>query len=356
MNDIATLSSANPPLSRDELKVRVDGLPRVSLAHLPTPLDFCPRLSKELGGPNIYIKRDDLTGLAFGGNKTRQLEFLLPEVVRQKADVLVAGAYTQSNWCRQITAAAQKLGLDVVLVLVHGEKGTTRQGNLLLDDLMGAEIRVVEIPDIQELPPYIEEEAERLRKQGRRPYIISPFKPEILAQCAVGYVDASIELDQQLDALGVQADYLYVSGANMTPAGLTLGMRLLGRATQVVGISPVRWRESRSVDIARIATASARLLGVALELAPEEINCSEDYIGPRYGVVTAESREALKLVAQTEGIFLDPVYTSKAMAGLIDHIRKGQIGQGENVVFVHTGGTPALFAYAEDLLDGYHEN
>ncbi len=142
----------------------------------------------------------------------------------------------------------------------------------------------------------------------------------------------------------------------MTPAGLTLGMRLLGRATQVVGISPVRWRESRSVDIARIATASARLLGVALELAPEEINCSEDYIGPRYGVVTAESREALKLVAQTEGIFLDPVYTSKAMAGLIDHIRKGQIGQGENVVFVHTGGTPALFAYAEDLLDGYHEN
>ena len=352
MNDIATLSSATPPLSRDELKVRVDGLPRVSLAHLPTPLDFCPRLSKELGGPNIYIKRDDLTGLAFGGNKTRQLEFLLPEVVRQEVDVLVAGAYTQSNWCRQITAAAQKLGLDVVLVLVHGEKGPTRQGNLLLDDLMGADIRVVEIPDIQELPPYIEEEAERLRKQGRRPYIINPFKPEILAQSAVGYVDASIELDQQLDALGVQADYLYVSGANMTPAGLALGMRLLGRTTQVVSISPVRWRESRSVDIARIATASARLLGVALELTPEEINCSEDYIGPRYGVVTAESREALKLVAQTEGIFLDPVYTSKAMAGLIDHIRKGQIGQGENVVFVHTGGTPALFAYAEDLLDG----
>ena len=332
------------------MKNRINEHPRLSLAHLPTPLDFCSRLSKLLCGPSIYIKRDDLTGLAFGGNKTRQLEFLLPEVVRQKADVLVAGAYTQSNWCRQITAATRKLELDVVLVLVHGEKGPTRQGNLLLNDLMGAEIRIVKIPDIQELPPYIEEEAERLRKGGRRPFIINPFDPEILAQSAIGYVNASIELDQQMATLGVQADYIYVSGANMTPAGLALGMRLLGRKTQVVGISPVRWKEPRSVDIARIANATANLLGVDIELTPEEINCSEDYVGLRYGVVTQASREALGMVAQAEGIFLDPVYSSKAMAGLIDHIRKKQIVKGENAVFVHTGGTPALFSYATDLL------
>ena len=214
----------------------------------------------------------------------------------------------------------------------------------------GAEIRILEIPDIQQLPPYIEVEAKRLRNQGRHPFVINPFNQEILAKSTVGYVNASIELDQQLASFGVNADYIYVSGANMTPAGLALGMRLLGRSTKVVGISPVRWKESRSVDIARIANATARILGVTLKLDPEEINCNEDYIGPRYGVVTSESREALKLVAQTEGIFLDPVYSSKAMAGLIDHIYKGQIGKGDNVIFIHTGGTPGIFAYANDLL------
>ena len=142
------------------------------MAFLPTPLEFCPRLSKLLGGPDIFIKRDDLTGLAFGGNKTRQLEFLLPKVLNEDFDILVAGAYSQSNWCRQITAAARKLEKDVMLVLVHGEKGAIRQGNLLLNELMGAMIKIVNIPDIQELPPYIYEEAKRLEKEGRKPFII----------------------------------------------------------------------------------------------------------------------------------------------------------------------------------------
>ena len=350
MTDLRT-SSESPVFSHAELQARVDTQPRLSLASLPTPLDFCPRLSKVLGGPDIFIKRDDLTGLAFGGNKTRQLEFLLPKVIHEDFDILVAGAYTQSNWCRQITAAARKLEIDVMLVLVHGEKGPVRQGNLLLDELMGAEIKIVDIPDIQELPPYIHKEAERLKKKGRRPFIIDPFNQQVLAHSTIGYVDASIELDQQLEELNVQADAIYVAGANMTPAGLTLGMKLLGRKTRVIGISPVRWRKSRSEDIAGIANAAAKILDVSLIISPEEIVSSEDYIGPRYGVVTPQSREALKLVAKTEGIFLDPVYSSKAMAGLIDHIRKGQVHQGEHVVFIHTGGNPALFAYASDLLE-----
>ena len=151
MSDLRT-STDSTVFSHAELQKRVDIQPRISLAALPTPLDFCPRLSKFLGGPDIYIKRDDLTGLAFGGNKTRQLEFLLPKVFHEDFDILVAGAYTQSNWCRQITAAARKLDLEVMLVLVHGEKGPIRQGNLLLDELMGAEIRIVDIPDIQDSP------------------------------------------------------------------------------------------------------------------------------------------------------------------------------------------------------------
>jgi D-cysteine desulfhydrase family pyridoxal phosphate-dependent enzyme len=350
MTDLRT-STESKVFSHAELQALIDSQPRLSLASLPTPLDFCPRLSKVLGGPDIFFKRDDLTGLAFGGNKTRQLEFLLPKVIHEDFDIIVAGAYTQSNWCRQITAAAKKLEIDVMLVMVHGEKGPVRQGNLLLNELMGAEIKIVDIPDIQELPTFIHKEAEKLKKKGRKPFIIDPFNQQVLAHSTLGYVDASIELDKQLQELNVQADAIYVAGANMTPAGLTLGMKLLGRKTRVIGISPVRWRKSRSEDIAGIANAAAKILDVSLIINPKDIVSSEDYIGPRYGVVTPQSREALKLVAKTEGIFLDPVYSSKAMAGLIDHIRKGKVHKDENVIFIHTGGNPALFAYASDLLE-----
>ena len=183
------------PARREELRQRIRAVPRVHLAHLPTPLEHCPRLACALGGPDLYIKRDDLTGLAFGGNKTRQLEFLLADMVEKEADVIVVGAYTQSNWCRQITAAARKLERDVSLVLLHGEKGPVRQGNLLLDDLMGADITVTDIDDMQDLPPLLEEKAEAHRAAGRRPYLINPFDLDILARSTVGYVEAAIELE-----------------------------------------------------------------------------------------------------------------------------------------------------------------
>jgi D-cysteine desulfhydrase family pyridoxal phosphate-dependent enzyme len=331
------------------LRARIEALPRVQLAHLPTPLEPLPRLSEALGGPEIWIKRDDLTGLAFGGNKTRQLEFVFAEIVATGADVVVAGAYTQSNWCRQITAAARKLGLDVSLVLLHGEKGPALQGNLLLDRLMGAEVTVVDLPSMEQLTEKLEAKVAELQRAGRRPCLVAPFDPERLATGALGYVLAALELDGQLSQQGLDPDFLYLCGANMTPAGLALGLRALGRATRLVNISPIRWSEPRALDIARIANATAARLDLDLRFGPDEIESHDGYIGERYGLVTEGGREAMQLLARTEGIILDPVYSSKALAGLIDHIRSGRIGKGERVVFLHTGGTPALFAYADDL-------
>jgi D-cysteine desulfhydrase family pyridoxal phosphate-dependent enzyme len=335
--------------ARAALQARIDERPRVRLAHLPTPLEPCPRLSAALGGPEIWIKRDDLTGLAFGGNKTRQLEFVFAEILARGADTVVAGAYTQSNWCRQMTAAARKLGLEVALVLLHGEKGPALQGNLLLDRLMGAEVTVVELDSMERLAPLLEAKALELERAGRRPYVLAPFAVDRLALGALGYVAAALELDRQFDAAGIDPDRLYLCGANMTPAGMALGLQALGRRTRLVNVTPIRWSEPRPLDIARIATAAARRLGLDLELTPEQIESYDDYIGERYGVVTEAGREAMRLLARTEAVILDPVYSSKAMAGLIDHVRTGRIGRGETVVFLHTGGTPALFAYAADL-------
>ena len=336
-------------LTPEILQSRIDALARVRIAHLPTPLEFCPRLTERLGGPQIWIKRDDCTGLAFGGNKTRQLEFVFAEAQQQGADTIVIGAASQSNWCRQTTAAAAKFGLRAVLILAHGVKGTALQGNLLIDHLLGAEVTIVDGEDLQQLPPLLMQRVEKLKQEGRKPYLMNPFGLPTLSLSAVSYVNAYLELDAQLRELGKSADYIYLSGANITPAGLALGVKALGRKTKVIGITPIRWDEDRSTDIARIASATAERLGLDLVLRPEEINNEDKYVGDRYGVLTPECIAAVKLVAESEGIILDPVYTSKAMAGLIDHIRQGRIGRHETVVFLHTGGTPALFAYAEDL-------
>jgi D-cysteine desulfhydrase family pyridoxal phosphate-dependent enzyme len=336
-------------LTRAELQARIDALPRVRLAHLPTPLERCPRLSAALGGPDIWIKRDDLTGLAFGGNKTRQLEFLFADILAAGADTVVAGAYTQSNWCRQITGAARKLGLEVALLLLHGEKGPALQGNLLLDRLMGAEVTVVDLASMEDLTPRLEAKAAELERAGRTPYVVRPFGLDKLVLGAVGYVNGALELDAQLEAAGIEPDLLYLCGANMTPAGMALGLKALGRRTRLINFAPIVWSEPRAVDIARVAAATAARLDLDVSITPDDIDNHDEYIGERYGVVTEGGREALRLLAGAEGIILDPVYSAKAMAGLIDHARKGRIGRGQTVVFVHTGGTPALFAYAADL-------
>lgn len=336
-------------MSRAELRGALERIPRVGLAALPTPLDAAPRLSATLGGPEIWVKRDDLTGLCFGGNKTRQLEFVFADILAKGCDTVVAGAYTQSNWCRQMTAAARKLGLDISLVLVHGEKGPVLQGNYLLYRLMGASIDVVDLPSLELLQPHLDRKAEALRAAGRKPYIVEPMGASNLSLGAVGYVNAALELDEQWEVAGIDPDWLVLSGANMTPAGLLLGLKALGRRTRLINVAPVKWTEDRPVDIARIANNCAERVGIATRLEPAEVENHDEYIGERYGVVSDGCREALQLMARTEGMVLDPVYSGKAMAGLIDQVRSGRIGKGESVVFIHTGGTPALFAYAQDL-------
>ena len=340
-------------LTRDELRRRLSRRPRVGLAHLPTPLDHAPRFRAAVQGPggvpDIWIKRDDMTGLAFGGNKTRQLEFVFADMMAQGADVLVAGAYTQSNWCRQMTAACKKLGLDISLVLLHGEKGPALQGNLLLDHLMGADVTIVDLETMEDLQPHLDAKGDELRRAGRKPYVIEPLGVDSLAVGALGYVEAAIEMDEQFATLGVAPNYLYVCGANMTPAGMALGFKALGRDIKLVNITPIQWAEPRDEGIARIANATAKLLGIDIRLDAGEIDSHDDYIGERYGVVTDEGRDALKLIARTEGLILDPVYSSKALAGLINHVKLGRLGRDDVVVFLHTGGMPALFAYADDL-------
>jgi D-cysteine desulfhydrase family pyridoxal phosphate-dependent enzyme len=336
-------------VSRGELQSRIERLPRVRMAHLPTPLEEAPRLTGLLGGPRILFKRDDCTGLALGGNKTRQLEFLMAAAREAGADVIVTGAGSQSNWCRQTAAAARKLGMGAALVLAHSIKGPRLQGNLLLHHLLGAEVTIVPGEDLEALPALLEDKAAELRRHGRKPYVLNLFGLPTVAVAAVGYVNAMAELDEQLEVMGERADYIYLAGANVTPAGMAVGCRALGRPTKVVGITPIRWREDRPTDIARIATATAEILGLSLAFRPEEIINEDRYVGERYGVMTPGGLEALKLVARSEGMILDPVYTSKAMAGLIDHIRTGRLAKSDTVIFVHTGGTPALFAYAEDL-------
>ena len=342
-------ATAEATTTRDDLAARIAAQPRVRLAHLPTPLDPCPRLAEALGVRALYIKRDDLTGLALGGNKTRHLEFTFADILESGADTVVAGAYTQSNWCRQITAAARKHGLAVSLVLMHGVKGPAAQGNLLLDRLMGADVTVIDIESMEGIQPWLDEKARELEAAGRRPYVIAPFGLDQQVRAALGYVDMAVELDAQFDEAGIDPDHVFLAGANNTPAGLVTGLSALGRRARVTSISPIRWQEERALDIARIATATARTLGLNLAIDPADFVADESFAGETYGLLTPESRAAMLLAAETEGILLDPVYTSKAMAGLIEHAKRGLVGAGETAVFVHTGGQPLIFAYAGEL-------
>ncbi len=342
------------PYSIVQVRSALDRLPRVRLGHLPTPLEPLPRLSAALGEVSVSIKRDDCTGLAMGGNKTRQLEFTLGEAVALGADCIVQGAGSQSNHCRQTAAACARLGLDCYLVLCRDDRapgaGEVAQGNLLLDLLFGANIRWTEAP----LGHAFEHEktalAGELRARGRRPYVIGGDRGKLLG--AAAYVNQMCETAQQLD--GTYPDAMYVCAAGATHAGLLLGARLLGLPFPIRAMAPIVWDYDVPSAVAETANALSAELGLPLEqpIRPGDVGHSEECVGPGYGILTREALAAIELVARTEGILLDPCYTGKAMSGLIDHVRRGTVRPGSRVLFVHTGGTPALFTYARDLLEG----
>jgi D-cysteine desulfhydrase family pyridoxal phosphate-dependent enzyme len=338
-----------------ELKRALKRLPRVRLATLPTPLERLPGLTRELGGPELWVKRDDLTGLATGGNKTRMFEYVLARVMAEGVDTVVAGAAVQSNYCRQLAAACAKLGLECHLILrkVRGDRDDEIQGGLLLDLLVGAKVEIVEGIDWVAHGALIRERGKALEARGKKVYVGRTGDESGLGEYACAYANAFVEMVEQAEALDLTIDELWMSSSDSTQAGLAIGAKHVGSTVRVVGLpalpAPIAPGWTFPSSIASIGNDCAKILGLPTRLEHQEITSIVDYVGPGYGIVTDAGKAAMRLVGRSDGLLLDPVYTSKAMAGLIDHVRRGRIPAGRSVVFLHTGGMPALFAYGPSL-------
>lgn len=326
-------------------------VPRVPLALLPTPLHDAPRLARELGIGRLLIKRDDLTGLAFGGNKARNLEFRMAEAVQQRADVFIAGLEAQSNSARMSTAAANVLGMRTILVL-RAERERGWQGNLLVDRLLGAEIRFIETDDrataSAEMDRVLRETADEVRRAGKRPYVMNHASAFAVGS-ALAYLQCSLEIVEQAEALGAIPTHLYMASGNKGHAGLILGRKLLGRTYRTIAISQhyADDRVSGALDAARDALA---LLGWQMDLAEADVESYDEYVETAYGQPSPRGLAAMQVAARAEGLILDPIYTAKAMAGLIDHAARGRLGRRDTVIFIHTGGLPALFAFGNEII------
>ena len=330
--------------------MRLTELPRICLGQLPTPLEEAKRLSDVLRGPRIFFKRDDLTGIGLGGNKVRKLEFIIGKALEEGADTLVVCGGFQSNMARVSAAMANRVGMKVELVL-GGLPGEPRPpiGNLLLNHLLGAEIRLVDTVPRWEFGEFLHEVAEELRSEGRRPFVLAPggSSPEGMA----GYFSATLEMARQFSEQGIQPSRIFVAvGSGSTFGGLVLGAMHVNPSFEVVGISVSRMSDYLGEKIPQLTADAIGLLGLDKGARGEDLTTYDQYIGEGYGALTDGACEAIRLVAETEGVFLDPVYTGKCMAGLVDLVRKGIVGRDETVVFIHTGGSPALFAYEKDDL------
>lgn len=336
-------------ITAEELQRRIGKVPRVKLVNLPTPLEKMPRLTSTLNGPQLWIKREDCTGLAFGGNKERKAEFSLGDALSKKADVVITVGSVQSNHARATAAAARKLGLKVILVL-SGEKPRGYDGNLLVNRLLGAEIRFLEgKPSKLDRMRFTEEIAADLKKKGHVPYVIpagASYSPG-----AIAYVNAMLELLSQAKKCGFRIDHLvHAAGSGGTQAGLVLANKTLESEVNILGICAEPHIKDKLVEeTVEIARAAAKLLNLDVKVKPDDVILNEDYAGKAYEEPTPEALNAIKLVAETEGILLDPIYTGRALAGLIDLIKQGHFEMDEKIVFIHTGGTPTLFPYREDL-------
>ncbi|WP_428305227.1 D-cysteine desulfhydrase family protein [Lacipirellula sp.] len=323
-------------------------LPRVALAKLPTPIDELAKLSQALGGPQLLVKRDDLTGLATGGNKTRKLEFLIADALKKNADCVITAGGPQSNHCRQTAAAAAIAGLDCYLVL--GGSPQPPIGNLLLDQLLGATVHWAPRPHRNSR---MSELAAAMEADGRRPYVIPVGGSNSVG--ALGYVAAMFEFVAQLAEQGRRVDRIFfATSSGGTQAGLVLGARLAGFAGRVTAISIDQTPDESSdekflSEVCRVANGAAELLGVEERLAVSDFDTDYGYLGDGYGVVGELERETIKLVARTEGLLVGPVYTARALGAMLDQIRRGAFAANETWLFWHTGDETALHAYAEAL-------
>ena len=318
--------------------------PRLRLAHLPTPIEKLERLTRHLGGPAIYVKRDDQTGLATGGNKVRKLEFLLADARAQNADHIVTLGGPQSNHVRQTAAAAARLGLGCSLVL-RGNPPAQRLGNLLLDELLGAKIHWSGARTRDEVAIEV---METLRRSGARPYLIPVGGSNGLG--ALGYTLAMDEAVDQLAAQNLAIDAMvFASSSAGTQAGLALGAAVRGYRGRVLGIAIDAPAAELAAHVTGLALEAARVAGVSVTADQLRVEANSDYLGGGYSVVGELERDAIRTVARTEGLLLDPVYTGRAMGGLFDLIQRGEFTKDQTLLFWHTGGTAALSAFSEKL-------
>ncbi len=327
--------------------------PRVSLAHLPTPLEHLPRLSKHLGGPEIYVKRDDCTGLGTGGNKTRKLEFLMADALKHKADVIITQGAVQSNHARQTAAAAAKLGMACELIfekrVADPAEAYLNSGNVLLDRIFGANIRDVEKGS--DMDAEMETLAADLRANGKTPYVIPGGGSNVIG--ALGYVDCALETLSQANKSGIVLDHMvHATGSAGTQAGLAVGLKASSANVPLLGIGVNAPKDAQEEKVYKLAVDTAEYVGAPGVVAREDIVANCDYVGAGYGVATEGMNDAVMLLARLEGLLFDPVYSGKGLAGMIDLITTGYFGDAKTIVFVHTGGSAGLFGYSNILDTG----
>ena len=324
--------------------------PRVPLAHLPTPLEFLPRLTKHLGGPNVYVKRDDCTGLGTGGNKTRQLEFLMADAIKKKADVIITQGAVQSNHARQTAAAAAKIGMKCELVFEKRVADATtaykESGNVFLDKLFGANIH--EVANGSDMTKEMEDLSDQLREKGSSPYIIPGGGSNPIG--ALGYVDCVIELIAQAKSKDITFDSIIMAtGSAGTQAGLVVGSKITKSNIPVLGIGVNAPKEAQEEKVFKLASDLSDFMGLPNLVSRDDVVANCDYVGDGYGIPTPEMNKALLQLARLEGLLFDPVYSGKGLAGMIDLIGKGYFENQKNIVFIHTGGAAGLFAYHDIL-------
>ncbi|WP_353391718.1 D-cysteine desulfhydrase [Ruegeria sp. HU-ET01832] len=338
-----------------ELSLTLAKFPRVSLGHLPTPLEPMDRLSEVLGGPRLWVKRDDCTGLSSGGNKTRKLEFLMADAVQKGADTIITQGATQSNHARQTAAAAAKLGLACHILLEDrtgsNDPNYILNGNVLLDRLHGASVS--KRPGGADMNAEMEACAAQMKTEGKNPYIIPGGGSNPIG--ALGYVNCARELNEQAAHAGLKIDALvHATGSSGTQAGLVAGLAALESDIHLLGIGVRAPQDKQEGMVHDLAVRTVEYMETGTPIARENVRANCDYVGAGYGLPTKGMIDALKLLARTEGLLFDPVYSGKGLDGLIDQTRKGCFDGMDNVVFLHTGGSAALFGYPETFeLPGY---